>query len=217
LAFPRLAGIFAPEQRQLPEWLDFSLLLSLGGGIALAGMLLGLAFSIVVSQPALEHLVRRVEREELGGDSRHGGPEGLWSIESLRNSAALLGAMLLVLLLALIPLVGPILGAAGGALVLGQRLAESVLIRHGLGRAERRAFRRRYRPESLGLGAAAVAILAVPVVNPLLLGPLTPALCLGATRLVVELRAAEDETPEEGPGASERPRPQDMDEARLTG
>jgi uncharacterized protein involved in cysteine biosynthesis len=214
LASPRLLGWLAPSSRRLPEWLELSLLLGLAAGVMLAGMLLGLTLSLVVSTPGLERLADRLDEGEPGHVPRTRRPLGWTTGESLRSNLSFLSRMCLVPLLALLPVVGPALAATVGALVLGDGLIDPPLIRRGLGK-ERGAFRRRFRPEAMGLGAAAVLTLCVPVVNLLLAGPLAPALCLGAARLVSALQALDAAaTKEEGPEAPASPRPRSVDETR---
>ncbi len=212
LVFSRVLDLLAPISRKLPEWFESSMLLGWAGGFALAGVLLGLVLSLLVSAVLLERLVRRVEGDD-PAPAVAGRPQG-WALgQWWRGALVLLAWMVLAPLSALLPLLGPLLAVAIGAVVLGQGLVHAPLIRRGLDRRQRRAFCRRFRPEAVGLGAAAVVTLSVPGVNLLLAGPLAPALWLGASRLVSALQAASGGiATEEGPEAPESPRPESVDD-----
>ena len=208
LVFSRLLDPLAPVSRKLPEWFESSMLLGWAGGFAVAGVLLGLTLSLLLSAVMLERLARRVEGDAPALAAVAERPQG-WALgEWWRGGLVLLVWMALAPLSALVPLLGPLLAVAVGSFVLGQGLVHPPLIRRGLDRRERRAFCRRFRPEAVGLGAAAVVTLSLPGVNLLLAGPLAPALWLGASRLVSALQAPSGALPtEEGPEAPESPRP----------
>jgi CysZ protein len=88
-----------------------------------------------------------------------------------------------VLLLSLVPVVGAPLALLWGGHALALQQTDPALTRRGLDFQARRRWHRRFRPESLGFGAAGLALLLVPIANLLLI----PALTVGATRLVMEL------------------------------
>jgi uncharacterized protein involved in cysteine biosynthesis len=213
LAFSRVLDLLAPVSRKLPEWLESSMLLGWAGGFALAGVLLGLSLSLLLSAVTLERLAKRVEAGDPAVAAVDGQPQG-WALgQWWRGAGLLLSWMVLTPLVALLPLLGPLLAVAVGAVVLGQGLFHPPLIRRGLDLGERRAFCRRFRPEAVGLGAAAVVTLSLPGLNLLLAGPLAPALWLGASRLVSALQGSSGAIPkEEGPEAAESPRPESVDD-----
>ena len=68
---------------------------------------------------------------------------------------------------------------------------DAVLLRRGLDFQGRRAFHRRFRPETVGFGVAAV--LLFPLMNILAV----PAFVVGATRLVNDLESFRDTAPDE--------------------
>jgi uncharacterized protein involved in cysteine biosynthesis len=113
-------------------------------------------------------------------------PEGGWKwelLQSFKGALYFLGAAPGVLLLSLIPLVGPPLGILWGAHALALQQTDVPLARRGMGFSARRAWHRRWRAESLGFGLAGLVTLLVPLANFLL----APALAVGGTLLVLEL------------------------------
>jgi CysZ protein len=97
-----------------------------------------------------------------------------------------------VLLLSLVPLVGPVAGTLWGAHALAFQQTDVPLARRGRDFRARRAWHRRYRAESIGFGLAGLVTVLVPFAI-LLIGP---ALAAGGTLLVIEF--------EEGVPAPER-------------
>jgi uncharacterized protein involved in cysteine biosynthesis len=92
-----------------------------------------------------------------------------------------------------------VLGAVWGAHALAFQLTDAALARRGLAFGARRAWHKRFRPESLGFGLMALAALVVPFANLLL----APVLTVGGTLLVLELEGTE-ETDGRGPGSAIR-------------
>ncbi|HET7292858.1 MAG TPA: EI24 domain-containing protein [Vicinamibacteria bacterium] len=148
-----------------------------------AALALGLASALLLAAPVLDQLSKETERVATGASSDAG--RGLsWEVrESLRSALYFLAAAPLVLVVGMVPIVGPPLGALWAARALSFQLTEPSLARRGLGFGERRAWHRAWRPESVGFGLLALAVLIVPCAN----FALVPALIVGATRLVVEL------------------------------
>jgi CysZ protein len=108
-------------------------------------------------------------------------------LHAFKSALYFLGAAPLVFLLSLIPFVGPFIGALWGAYALAYQHTDAPLARRGLGFGARRAWHRRWRAESLGFGLAGLITLIVPLANVLL----APALTVGATLLVLELKPEE--------------------------
>lgn len=152
-------------------------------GLPAAGLVLGLALALLLAAPILERLsleVERLTRGEVGSAALGLGWEVLQSLRGALYFALRTPGMFLV---SLVPVVGPVLGAFWGAHALAFQATESPLQRQGLDFWGRRLWHRRNRAESLGFGAAGLAMLLVPLANLLLV----PALTVGATRLVLEL------------------------------
>jgi uncharacterized protein involved in cysteine biosynthesis len=165
----------------------------------LAGMVIGLALALMLTAPILERLSIRVE--QLARGQLQAASRGLeWEIvESLRAAFYFAARAPGFLLVSLVPLIGPPIGALWGAHSLAFQLTEGPLARRGLGFSERRAWHRRYRAESLGFGLAGLLTLLVPLANLLL----APALVVGATRLVLDLVDFEEERARHAEAAAE--------------
>jgi CysZ protein len=171
----------------LPEWLGFSMALAAWAGVVGAGVLTGLALALLLASPALDLLSRRVEAIARGEAVEEGG--GLrWEVaQALRGGLYFVVRAPGLLLLGLVPLVGPALSALWAAHALAFQNTDGALARRGLDFSARRAWHRRFRAESLGLGFGGLVTLFVPCAGFLL----APALVTGGTLLVVEL--AQDE------------------------
>ncbi len=100
-----------------------------------------------------------------------------------------MGAALLALALATVPLVGPFLSAAVSAPLLAYQAIDPTLARRGLTFDAKKAWHLRWRVEVVGFGLAALIALLVPLVNAFL----PPALSVGATRLVLDLEGLDAE------------------------
>jgi uncharacterized protein involved in cysteine biosynthesis len=165
--------------------LVLALLAALAVGRFLQGVVCGLFY---------QRLARRVA-EELG--MRRGEPrESSWP-ELVGDSARSAGVMLAVnvgcLGLHAVPVLGSLAALAVGlwwnCRELGREQFDYPLALHGRGRRERRAFTRRHRGQTLGLGATVLAFNLVPVVSSLLL----PGAVVGAVLLRRRLTAEEAE------------------------
>lgn len=148
-----------------------------------ASMAAGLGLALLVVAPILDRLSCATEALVRGGVT-DGAPGLRWEIlQSLRGALYLLAAAPVVFLISLVPFVGLPLAALWAAAALSLQESDPVLARHGLTFAERREWHRRFRPESLGFGLAALVLLLVPCASL----ALAPAIVVGATRLVLEL------------------------------
>ena len=172
-----------PAQGRMNPVASLLLTMAYWTGAMAAGVLVGLGIALILASPALDALSRRVEERQNGGVPAAGA--GLrWELtEAMKASLYFLAAAPIVLLLTLIPLVGAPLGLLWGGHALALQQTDPALTRRGLDFKARRRWHGRFRPESLGFGAAGLVVLLVPLANLLLI----PALTVGATRLVMEL------------------------------
>ncbi len=168
---------------QMPEWLGFSMALAAWAGVVGAGVLAGLALALLLASPALDLLSRRVEA--IAGGQAADAAGGLrWEVaQAFRGGLYFLVRAPGLLLLGLVPLVGPALSALWAAHALAFQNTDGALARRGLDFAARRAWHRRFRAESLGLGFGGLITLLVPCAGFLM----APALVTGGTLLVAEL------------------------------
>jgi uncharacterized protein involved in cysteine biosynthesis len=198
LVFGLLLGAFAlrgaesallPEPGKLSPALAVMLTVTLWVSVLATGMILGLGLALLLAGPMLDRLSQHVEM--IRGQNAQRIEMGLtWEIaQSLRGRLRLLAAAPGILLIGLVPLVGPVVSFLWSSHVLALQETDGPLARRGLPSRARRAWHRRYRAESLGFGMAGLAFLLVPVANFLL----APVLTVGATLLVLEF--------EEGPPA----------------
>jgi uncharacterized protein involved in cysteine biosynthesis len=182
-SIPWLEQRLLPGRASVPFALVVLLTVGLWIGTFVAGLVAGLAVALLLSAPVLERLSAKVEAYARGRAADAGG--GLrWELaQSFKSALYFLGSAPLVLLLGLVPLIGPVLAAAWGTHALAFQLTETPLARRGLGFGARRAWHRRWRAESLGFGAAGLLALLAPCANILL----APALTVGGTLFVLEL------------------------------
>jgi CysZ protein len=181
--FPRIQSALAMDHARVAPWLDLLLTLTLGVGVLATGAALGFALAFLLAAPILDRLSRRAEMR-LRGQVEDRGHGLRWEIaQSLRGALYFLAVLPIVFVLGLVPLAGPFLSALWGAVALSLQFTEAPLSRRGLGFVERRGWHRRWLPESLGFGLAALLVFLVPLAN-LLLGP---ALAVGGTLLVLDL------------------------------
>lgn len=157
-------------------------------GLPFAGMLAGFALALVLTAPILEKLSERVEAIERGVPQLADGRSLAAEIrDALRGAFYFASRAPGVFLVSLVPIVGPPLGALWAAHALAFQLTEGPLVRQGLDFMQRRLWHGRFRAETLGFGLLGFATLFVPLANLLV----APALVVGATRLVLELRESE--------------------------
>ena len=180
---PWLEQSLLPQRGKVTAGVGIVLYLALLVGTLAAGVIAGLSVAMLLAAPVLERLSRRVEAYVRVDVIE---PEGGWKwevLQSFKGALYFLGAAPGVLLLSLIPLVGPPLALLWGAHALALQQTDVPLARRGLGFGARRAWHRKWRAESLGFGLAGLVTLLVPLANFLL----APALAVGGTLLVLEL------------------------------
>jgi uncharacterized protein involved in cysteine biosynthesis len=192
-AIPWLEQTLLPEHSRVGFVMSILLTLALWLGSVAAGVLFGLGVALLLASPILERLSRRVEEQVRAERMEHAG--GLkWEIaQSMRAALYFVLAAPGVLLLSLIPFVGPPLGMLWGAHALALQQTDLPLTRRGLTFSQRRAWHRRWRPESLGFGLAGLITLLVPFANVLI----APVLTVAGTLFVLELE--EDLVPPDRP------------------
>jgi uncharacterized protein involved in cysteine biosynthesis len=178
-----LESTVLPAQGRMSPVASLLLTMAYWMGAMASGVLIGLALALMLASPALDALSRRVEERQNGVVA--GVRAGIrWELtESLKASFYFLGAAPVVLLLSLVPVVGAPVGLLWGGHALSLQQTDPALTRRGLSFRQRRRWHARFRPESLGFGAAGLVLLLVPIANLLLV----PAVTIGATRLVMEL------------------------------
>jgi uncharacterized protein involved in cysteine biosynthesis len=186
LLAPQLEPMVLPEPGRFPEWL----LLPVTGlfWIATIGAFafLGLGIALALTSPLLEQLSRRVEARARG-TALDASPGFAFELgQSLRGALYFLVAAPVLLLVGLVPLVGPFLSLMWGARAVAMQMTDPALTRRGLRFGDKRRWHGRWRPESQGFGLLGMLGFVVPLAN-LLLGP---ALVTGGTLLVMELEEA---------------------------
>ena len=172
-----------PGPDKVGPLLGFLLTLIVWVGTLVSGLVLGLAAALLLAAPILERLSRRVDALVRGEpiDRSRGWK---WELaQSFRGTLYFVLAAPGVLLLDLIPVIGPPLGVLWGANALAFQQTDAALARRGLDFAGRRAWHSRFRLESLGFGITGLVTLIIPLANLLV----TPALAVGGTLLVLEL------------------------------
>jgi CysZ protein len=182
-AIPWLEQSLLPGGGKVTGLGSLVLTLAVWVGALVAGAVTGLAVAMLLAAPILELLSRKVE-SYVRVDVLE--PEGGWKWElaqSFKGSLYFVGAAPGVLLLSLIPVIGPPLGMLWGAHALALQQTDVPLARRGMGFGARRAWHRKWRPESLGFGLLGLVTLIIPLANFLL----APALAVGGTLLVLEL------------------------------
>lgn len=194
-SIPWLERALLPAQGKVSAGLAVVLMLALWIGAIGAGVVMGLAVALLITAPLLERLSRRVE-EMVRVTTSSSQAGWRWELaQAFRGALFFVAAAPIVLLLSLIPLIGPVLGMGWAAFALALQQAESALTRRGLDFKSRRAWHKRFLPETMGFGGAGLVMLVVPCANFLL----APALTVGGTLMVLELE--EDLVP------PDRPRP----------
>lgn len=191
-----------------PAVLRIVLAIALVVGAAAVGVLLFAAVTLLVGAPFYERIWRAAERElggvpdevelSVGQSLAKGVDDGL----RLAGVAILTG--LVVFLLGLIPVVGPVVGWLGGALVgsraLAVELSSMPADARGMSLDERRRLLDRAPDVARGFGLAVYLLFLVPGGAVLC----TPAATVGGMLLVRELRGEPTST-EHDPGAVDAP------------
>lgn len=195
-------GLFVAERVEpsfispaLHPILRFPLTWFLWVGLAVAGMVVGLATALVLVAPILEILSRKVELLVRGRVVDHSRGRRWEILQAVLGALFFLAAALVALPLPLIPMVGPFLAALWASHALALQQTEAALARRGLTFSERRDWHKQLRPESLGFGLAGIVIFLVPLAGFLL----APALAVAGTLFVLEM---EEERELEGVSAS---------------
>ena len=181
-AIPLLEKVLVPGEGKIADRLGFLLTLALWIGTLIAGVVLGLAVALLLSAPILERVSRQVEARVRGLAVQHSRGLGWEMLQSFKGSMYFVLSAPVVLLLSLVPLVGPVVGTLWGAHALAFQQTDVPLARRGRDFSARRAWHRRYRAESIGFGLAGLVTLLVPLAI-LVIGP---ALAAGGTLLVME-------------------------------
>jgi uncharacterized protein involved in cysteine biosynthesis len=164
-------------------WLGIAVALALWFAIVGAGILCGFAIALFLAAPVLDKLSRWVEAAARG-EAPDAGASLRWEVaQSVRSAVYFVSRMPAILLVGLVPVLGPVLSGLWAAHALAFQNTDAALGRRGLDFAARRQWHRRYRAESLGLGLASLVCLVVPCAGFLL----APALVTGGTLLVLEL------------------------------
>jgi len=201
LLMPRFEAALLPLPGRFPEWLALPAYLLLWVATIGAFAFLGLGVALALSAPLLEVLSRKVEARARG-EAVDVSPGLVFEVtQSLKGAFYFLVAAPGLLLLGLIPLVGPLLSWMWGARAMALQMTDPALTRRGLTFAEKRRWHREWRVETQGFGLVGMLGLIVPLAN-LLLGP---ALVTGGTLLVLELEEAAGArpTPARAPQAAE--------------
>ena len=167
----------------LPSWLELLVGFLIWMATLSAGAALGFGLALLLLSPILDQLSRQVERIVRGAADDRGS--GLaWEVkESLRGSFYFLAAAPGIVLLALVPIVGPALAVLWAGFALSFQFSDPPLTRRGFGFGQKRAWHRHYRPEAVGFGIAGLVALLIPFADLLA----APALSVGATLLVLDL------------------------------
>ena len=180
----------AVTERSGPELAWSTVAVGLGVRVAaiVAGVLGGLGVAMVLAASLLDRLSRDVEAAARGQVLNRESGGLRWELEqSIRGAGYFLLRMPGIVLVGFVPFVGPPLSALWAAHALAFQNTEPALGRRGMAFEVRRAWHRRHRAESLGLGFASLVCLLVPCAGFLL----APALVTAGTLLVLELSEGE--------------------------
>jgi uncharacterized protein involved in cysteine biosynthesis len=182
---PRVESALAERLGTPPLWTGLVLALGVRPLMLIGGVVAGFGVALLLAAPLLDRLSRLVEAAVEGrADDRSAGLR--WEVaQSLRGATYFLLRTPAILAIGLVPLVGPALSALWAAHALSFQNTEPALARQGLGFAERRAWHRTHRPESLGLGFASLLGIVLPCAGFLV----APVLMTAGTRLVLERKA----------------------------
>jgi uncharacterized protein involved in cysteine biosynthesis len=177
-----LEAALLPQPGRLSAGVTVLLLSALWVAALGAGVVLGLAIALLLTAPILERISRRVEE-----NVRVAIPDGgswKWELaQAFKAGLYFLAAAPVVLLLSVVPVIGPIAGITWGGFALAVQQSELPLARRGLDFRARLRWHRRFLAESLGFGLCGLVLLIVPCANFLL----APALTVGGTLMVLEL------------------------------
>lgn len=194
--FPHLVGLVLPQGDAWYLVILRAIMWVLGSVLVLLLFLVSFtSIGTAVAGPFNELLSERVEELKKGSHPRSEG--GLWPqvrrsarsiVESLKYLAAYLLGSLLILLLGLLPAVGPpistVLGAAWTFLFLALEFGDYYLARHWVRFKERWSIVWSHKWASMGFGAGCSLLLLIPLLNLLLM----PGAVTGGTLLWLELK-----------------------------
>jgi hypothetical protein len=179
-AVPKVEAITAAHRVRFPDLVDLAAVVSVWVGTLVAGILTGVALVSLLCAPLLERLGRRAEALD-GGSAEARWPRWRELPRTFARALPLLAAVPAAFVLCLLPFAGPLLAGLLIAWVWAAQQTAPALALRGQAGAARRAWRREWRPEILGFGAA--ALLLLPLAAPVI----APALAVGAALLVYEI------------------------------
>jgi uncharacterized protein involved in cysteine biosynthesis len=183
LSGPSLEAAAFEGSGPTPAWSGFWLSLGVRAVALVAGVLAGFGLALILAAPLLERLSRDVEAAARGQVLIRESGLRFEVAQSIRTAGYFLLRTPGIVIVGFVPFVGPALSALWAAHALAFQNTEPVLGRRGLEFATRRAWHRRHRAESLGLGFASLVCLLVPCAGLLL----APAMVTAGTLLVLEL------------------------------
>jgi hypothetical protein len=170
-------NVVIPAPGAVGETLGVLVPFLLGVGTLGGGAFVGLALALLACSGLLTRIGDAAERMVLGDEPAAAPPR------DLRAGALLVAAAPVVLLVSMLPLVGPVLGSLLASAALSVHQTDAPLARRGRATfADRIAWHRRYLPESLGFGFAAIVLVLVPCAGFLV----AAALAAGGAFLVLE-------------------------------
>lgn len=187
-------------EARLPEWLGWVesvLRVVVIGGLALAGFLVFVTISGLLAGPFCEMLSEAVEEQVTGrpapGFSMAGFARGMVMgiVHAVRRLLVYLLTLVLVFVLgALIPVIGPAIAFALGAYFAGTSAAydcfDAVHARRLWSYRQKLDFLRAHRGRTLGVGGATAGLMLVPLLNLVALG----VGATGATLAVIDLEGS---------------------------
>lgn len=194
--FPHLVGLILPQGDAWYLLILRAIMWVLGSVLVLLLFLVTFtSIGTALAGPFNELLSERVEELKKGSYPKYEG--GLWPqvrrsarsiLESLKYLAAYLLGSLLILLLGLVPAIGPpistVLGAAWTFLFLALEFGDYYLARHWVRFKERWSIVWSHKWASMGFGAGCSLLLLIPFLNLLLM----PGAVTGGTLLWLELK-----------------------------
>lgn len=175
----------------LPPWLDWFAVVLVPVFLVLSAVVVFFTFTMVanlLASPFNGMLAEAVEARLTGQPApatsvgRLMKDVGIALASEVRKLAYILVRLIPLLLLFLVPVIGPLLWAAFGAWMLAIAFVDYPMGNHGLGFAEQRRLLGQRRWLGLGFGLAVMGAMAVPLVNFLVM----PCAVAGATAMWVD-------------------------------
>jgi CysZ protein len=168
--------------------------LTLAAWLVLQGILCGYFYSKLAEKVELQLGLPPEEIREV--------PFSYQVADTLRDVAFLVAVNAACIAVQVVPVVGSVLGICGSyyfnCFTFGLDFLDHPMALRGMRRRDKRAFAKRHRAHTLGLGTAVLAITLLPVINALLLTTAVTGAVLLHRRLVPDARA----TPAREPGTS---------------